>query len=479
MIRRARGDARPRSVTIENESPAALPRRTKFLYASSNVGNEALARSRSLWLVYFYAPPHDSSLPRLLPGLLVGVVLAVGGVVGSLDALVVGYFSDKTRSRWGRRIPYVVVGAPLWAVFAVLIFTPPAHAGNAVTAVYVFFILELFFVFGTIAGGPYDALLPELAPTSAERISLQAIKVYLGVVGTGIGLLGSTVLRDAVGFRWMAVAMAALALACRYVGMAGVWDRATLSQTPARLSFREAMRATIVNAPYRILLPTVVLFAVSFELLQEMIPFYVHAVVGKHSWLTTKVLLAVAIGAAITCVPFFARLAERTSKRAAYRSSMLAAGLAFPLLGIAGLLPGIPKEAQILVATALVAAPIGAHFLFPVPLTADVIDHDSGRTNHRREATYLGANTFVERMATSLAPPVLVLLRLLGDTRGHTLGVRLVAPVGGLIVLAGYVLFRRYDVPDEVRLRVPPEPAALAERRPQPIVSPPASGPMA
>ena len=46
--------------------------------------------------------------------------------------------------------------------------------------------------------------------------------------------------------------------------------------------------------------------------------------------------------------------------------------------------------------------------------------------------------------------------------RVDTLGVRLVAPVGGLIALAGYVLFRKYDVPDEVRLRVVPEPALLA-----------------
>ena len=91
-----------------------------------------------------------------------------------------------------------------------------------------------------------------------------------------------------------------------------------------------------------------------------------------------------------------------------------------------------------------------------------MIDQDSGRTNLRREATYLGVNSFVERVSTSLGPPLLVLLRLLGDTRGHTLGVRLVAPVGGLIVLAGYVLFRKYDVPDEGRLRVVPEPAALA-----------------
>jgi len=456
-----------------------LPLRTKLLYATSNVGNEALARTRSLWLIYFYAPPHDSNLPRLLPGLVIGLVLAVGGVFGSLDAIVVGYFSDRTRSRLGRRIPYVLAGAPLWAVFAVLIFTPPTGSGTAVTAVYVFFILELFFLFGTIAGGPYDALLPELAQTSAERVSLQAFKVYLGVVGTAVGLEGSTFLKDAVGFRWMAIALAGLALMCRYVGLAGVWGRAKLSRTPARMGFRDALRATVANAPFRILLPSVVLFAISFELLQSMIPFYVHAVVGKHSWLTTKVLLAVAIGAAIACVPLFARLAARTSKRDAYRFSMLAAGLAFPLLGVAGLLPWIPKEVQILVATALVAAPIGAHFLFPVPLTADVIDHDSGRTNLRREATYLGASTFVERMATSFAPPLLVLLRLLGDTPGRTLGVRLVAPVGGLIVLAGWLLFRAYDIPDEVRIRIPPEPAVVAESPVAAPVSPTASGPAA
>src|ERR671923_2715240 len=122
-----------------------LSLRTKLLYATSNVGNEALARTRSLWLIYFYAPPHDSNLPRLLPGLVIGLVLAIGGVVGSLDAIIVGYFSDRTRTRWGRRIPYVLAGAPLWAVFAFLIFSPPSGAGTAATAVYLFFVLELLF----------------------------------------------------------------------------------------------------------------------------------------------------------------------------------------------------------------------------------------------------------------------------------------------------------------------------------------------
>ena len=130
-----------------------LPTRTKVLYAASNIGGEALLRTRSVWLLYFYAPPADAGLPKLLPSIVVGILLFAGRILGALDEIVVGYLSDRTRSPWGRRIPYVLAGAPLWAVFAFLIFTPPA-GGQAVTAVYLFFMLELLFLFSTVTDGP-------------------------------------------------------------------------------------------------------------------------------------------------------------------------------------------------------------------------------------------------------------------------------------------------------------------------------------
>jgi GPH family glycoside/pentoside/hexuronide:cation symporter len=435
----------------------SLPLRTRVLYATSRVGSEALGRSQGLWLLYYYAPPSDAGLPTLLPSLAVGALLTVGGIVGALDEAIVGYFSDRTRSRWGRRIPYIVLGAPLWSIFFLLLFTPPSDAGHAVTAVYLFVIFEGLALSGALVVGPYEALLPELAATSEQRVSLQAVKVYLGVAGTALGLIGSDFLVHHGGFKVMALTIAAFSLVCQYAAIGGVWSRARRSDVPAEIGLRDAMRATFDNPGFRVLLPTVVLFALAFQLLQSDIPFYVHAVVGRHSWVSARLLLAVAIGAAIACVPLFTFLARRTSKRRAYRLSMLAAGATFPLLGLAGVLPGIPAEVQVLVAAALVGAPIGAHFLFPVPLTADVIDDDSIRTNLRREATYLGTSSFVERTATSIAPLLIVLLRLLGDTRGHTLGVRLAGPVAGGIILGAYLLFRAYDVPDEVRGRVPPE----------------------
>jgi len=434
-----------------------IPLRTKLLYGTSRVGSEALGKSSGLWLLYYYAPPSDAHLPTLLPSLAVGVLLFAGGVVAALDDAIVGYLSDRTRSRLGRRIPYIVLGAPLWSIFFVLLFTPPPDAGNATTAVYLLLVFEAVSLFSSVVVTPYEALLPEMASTSRERVSLEAIKVYLGVGGTVIGLVVSTALVHTVGFKAMAVAIAALALVCQWVAIGGVWERAKRSQIPAEVGFRAALAATFRHRAFRVLLPTVVLFALAFQLLQTGIPFYVHAVIGKHSWLGGTLLLGVAIAAAVVCVPLFARLGQRTSKRHAYGLSILVAAATFPLLGVAGLLPGIPATVQLLVVAALVGAPIGANFLFPVPLTADVIDDDSVTTKQRREATYLGASSFVQRTAIAVAPLLVVLLRFLGDTQGHTLGVRLVGPLAGVILLVAYLLFRGYDLPDAVPGRVPPE----------------------
>ena len=428
-----------------------IPLRTKLLYGTSRVGSEALGKASGLWLLYYYAPPRDAHLPTLLPSLAVGALLTVAGVVAALDDVIVGFLSDRTRSRFGRRIPYIVLGAPLWSIFFVLLFTPPPHAGHATTAVYLLLVFEAVSLFGSVVVSPYEALLPEMARTSSERVGLEAIKVYLGIGGTVIGLVVSTALVHAIGFRAMAITIAALALVSQYIAVAGVWDRARQSRVPAGIGFRDALTATVRNRGFRVLLPTVVLFALAFQLLQTDIPFYVHAIVGKHSWLSATLLLAVAIAAAVVCVPLFARFGRRTSKRRAYRTSILAAAATFPLLGVAGLLPSIPATVQLLVVAALVGAPIGANFLFPVPLTADVIDDDSATTQLRREATFLGASSFVQRTATALAPLLVVLLRLLGDTRGHTVGVRLVGPLAGVLLVAAYLIFRSYDLPDEVR----------------------------
>jgi GPH family glycoside/pentoside/hexuronide:cation symporter len=433
-----------------------LPLRTKILYASSAVGSEALTQSRGLWLIYYYAPPADADLEQQLPRLLIGVLLLAGRLLESFDDALIGYWSDRTRSRWGRRIPFVVAATPFWALFAVLLFAPP-DAGTAGTAVYFFVTLELLFLFGTLSGGPYEALLPEIAPRNEDRVKLAGIRVYFGAAGAGVGLVISGVLVDWIGFAGMALALALLALTARYVGLAGAWERAKQSRTPAEMSFREAMRATFSNRAFLFFLPTFVLFQIGFQLLVGVLPFYVNAVLrieDEGTWVA--ILTAVALCSMLAALPVFGRYALRTSKRQAYRTALLGAALLFPVAALPGLVPGVPAEAELIVAMVIVGAPLAGNYLFPAVLTADIIDDDSTRTGLRREATFYGAQNFVEKTATSVAPLILVLLLLLGDTADNPLGIRLVAPVAGLIAATGYLVFRRYELPDQVPARVAP-----------------------
>ncbi|HEX2110834.1 MAG TPA: MFS transporter [Gaiellaceae bacterium] len=446
-------------------SPPRLPIRAKVLYASSSLGGEALTQSRGLWLLYYYAPPKDAELEQLLPLGLVGVLLTAGRLIESVDDALIGYWSDRTRSRLGRRLPFVLAATPPSALFAFLVFTPPPNAGTAVTAVYLFVTLELFFLFSTLSGGPYEALLPEIARTSRDRVDIVGIRVYFGAAGGAVGLIGSDLLIDRFGFRAMALVMAALALAFRYLGMIGVWRHASRTQPPVVLSLRESLGVTFSNVSFLVFLPTFVLFQISLQMLLGVLPYYVDAVLEERgTWVgKVHVLAAVALGSAVAAVPLFTLVARRRSKREAYSLAMLASALVFPIFAFAGFVPGIPLEVQVLIVMAVVGAPLAGVYLFPATLTADIVDDDGLRTGMRREATFYGAQNFVEKTATSLAPLFLAGLLTLGNTAEDPLGIRLVGPAAAVLVGIAYLAFRSYRLPDEV---LPPVPASALANDP-------------
>jgi GPH family glycoside/pentoside/hexuronide:cation symporter len=435
----------------EEHADEALPFRGRLLYASSSLGAEALTQSRGAWLIYYYSPPADAGREAILSLGLVGTLVFAASLLEAVADPLVGYWSDRTRSRLGRRLPFILAATPLWALFALLLFTPPANAGAALTGAYLFLVLELHHLFSTLSGGPYESLLPEIARTSRERLSVVGIRVYFGAAGGAIGIAGSGILVDRLGFREMALAMAVLALAFRYSGMLGVWQRARRSARPAEMPFRASVRATFSNRYFLLFLPTFVLFQVGLQMLLGVLPFYVSAVVETESEGTwVAIVSAAAIAVALVSVPVFVRTALRSSKHRSYRRAMLAAAVLFPLLALPGLIPGIPGAAELVLLMALAGAPLAAVYLFPAALMADIVDYDAVRTGLRREASYFGMQNLVEKVATSFSPLLLASLLLLGNSAENPLGIRLVGPAAGLIVLAGYLVFRSYDLPDEV-----------------------------
>lgn len=422
-----------------------LPLRTKLMYASSSMGGEALTQSRSLWLLYFYTEATD-----LLSPFTVGAILTAARLVETVDDGLIGYWSDRTRTRLGRRIPFILAATPFWALFSFLLFTPP-ESSAAAAAAYLFIVLELYFVSSTLSGGPYEALLPEIAPSSAERVQITGMRVYFGAAGAGLGLVVSGLVVDTAGYTAMAAMVAIVALTFRYVGTAGVWGYASRTQEPAELGLREALRATFSNRYFLLFLPAFALFQLGFQVLLGSLPFLVEAVLEiEEAGAWVAALAAVAVGTMVVMIPVAARLSRRTTKRHAYRVSLVGAVLLFPLLAMAGFVPGVPVEVQLVGAMVVAGLPIAGNYLFPAPLTADIIDYDNLQTGLRREATYYGAQNFVEKTTSALAPLLLGALLALGHTSDDPLGIRLVGPLAALLVLVAWLSFRGYDLPDDV-----------------------------
>ena len=98
----------------------------------------------------------------------------------------------------------------------------------------------------------------------------------------------------------------------------------------------------------------------------------------------------------------------------------------------------------------LAVAPLAGAILFPKAITADITDYDELRTGIRREGMFYSTQNLFEKTGSSLAPMLLSLILLLGDTSSNALGVRLVGPVAGVIAFMGFWTFRGYRLPSTV-----------------------------
>jgi len=454
----------------------SMPLRDRLLYASASFGGNVLSRSRDLWLVYFYAPPPDADIPARVPVLVLGALLLAARLIEALDDPLIGWWSDRTSSRWGRRIPFVLFATPLYALFAALLWMPPAPSESALNAAYLFIVLEAFHLFSTLSGGPFESLLPEIAPRSQDRVSIVTWQVFFGTIGAFVALVVSGIIVDVAGFQAMGVTMAVLAFASRYIGLAGAWRHARRDVEPARIDFLAAVRSTLANSQFRAFLPTFILFNAAISLLTAALPYWASVVLlrglkpeiarletGRELALqvgplevpvgvgtAVGLLTGVAILVVLASLPLVYRLSVRRGKAWVYSRALLYGSLYLPWLAFMGFIPGVDPFLQALFFVALIGVPMAAVYTFPNAIQADIVDYDYLLTGQRREAIYYATQATLEKMASALYPAVLALLLSLGATAQDPLGIRLVGPVAGAACLLGLLTFRTYRLPDQV-----------------------------
>jgi GPH family glycoside/pentoside/hexuronide:cation symporter len=385
--------------------------KTDLAYSLTTLGSTVIWSVLSGWLLYFYLPPEGEGV-ALVPAALYGGVMFVTRVANAALAPPIGHLSDRTRTRWGRRLPYMFASALPMLVFFVLLWTPPVQGNSIWNLVYVTLMLLLYntaYGFNQIT---HTALLPEIAVTDRGRVRLSAWSASFFLIGMILGGLAG-VLIERLGYAITALIYGAVTLPFFYLPFLFLrfyWGVTTLIQSVIPFIVTEICLLTKTDTLY----------------------FYLPALL-----------------ASLACYPVVTHLANRFGKWAVFAGSLLAAAIVLPGLMLIGDWLPLSLQAQGMIWIGLEAIAMSGVTMLPPAFGAEITDYDETLTGQRREGTYYATWGLLDQVINGVAAALLPLLLLLGRSRSDPhgpLGVRIVGVVGGVLMLVAFLIFMRYPL---------------------------------
>lgn len=424
----------------------------KIMYAMGNMGGNFLGLLFTTWITRFYCPPPGVGT-QLLNIKLVTRAIFAGRIVDGVADPPIGYISDRTRTRWGRRMPFIVLcGLPLCLVFFLLWIPPTGVFPPFSTKLFAYFVglMALYWILYTAVLCPYLGLLPEIVTSKKERIDLCTYLAVFMIISTLLAGVGAPEVIDRWGFKTMGAVFAVLSLISIYATPLAIREKPHGPPTQdENYGFFTAFKWTFSNRPFVIYITSSVFLHLGFNVILVSIPYVVNVLLGKTDKFAQVLFGITMIGAIVSFAPMNI-LSKRIGKKKMFLISILVMGLVLPMIYLFGNVE-LPLDllAVSYVIFFLMGFPVAAISILPNALLADIVDHDEKQTGQRREAMYFGMQGILQKFAIGFASLLQgALFSAYGFAKGNHLGISLLGPVAGALVLLGFVVFLFYPLDD-------------------------------
>lgn len=452
------GQGVPENIPAQDD---ARPQREEFplwrmvLWTLGGVGSTIIGSLTGL-MTYFYVPPETSqaAFPQYLSTktifgfTLVGIIGYIGGLVTVAYSPVVSTWSDRSRSRFGRRKIFMIVSFLPISVLSYLMFSPPVDHVSPVNAVWLFAVIILLNVFRATYGVS-GALVPEFGSNSKIIMRFNTFSAIGWVFGYIIGSQLIFMIKDAFvsagmtpveAFRLTVGGLIAVSTVFLLLHIIVVDEKRYGTGKSSTVALLPALKLTFKNRSFVLFTLTNQVYLWGDGLFQTGLLYFVTIIFG----LSEAMLFpfgATLLGIAFVIYPLVPLIAKRTGNKLLYEVALV---VMFVVMLLVAWADKIPVSANILpwAMVAIIAIPGAITGIIPGAISNEIVREDCLRTDLAKEASFNAAAGLITAIPGGFVGLIMPSLLLLGKSRANPLGVRTVALVSAGCMLGALVMLR-------------------------------------
>ncbi len=405
-----------------------LRRALCLTYGAGSIGAGIFSTIPGLLLLFYLTDT------LAVPAALAGLAILIPKLWDIITDPIVGAWSDRTRTRWGRRRPFLLAGALTLPPCFMALFMAPV--GDPTLSF--FWVLTAFCLAATaftLFQVPYATMPAEMTADYHERTTLVAYRMAFVTVGVlAGGALAPALIASGgggpAGYAQMSVVLAVITLAAMLVAFFGTRGATQTEAVVHEMGLREQLKIALSFRPYRTLMQAYAMQCVALGAVLAAVPYFVRYTLGAGDGAVT-VLFVCLVGPAIVTMPLWTAVSRRYGKRLGYiAATVIFAAMAGSLV-LAGPGPLWRVGAQI----GLLGVGFAGLQVFPFAMLPELIDADARATGLRREGVFTA-------------------LWFVGEKAGFALGAWLVS---GILAATGFLERRAGEIvvqPDSALLGV-------------------------
>ena len=436
----------------------SLPFVKQLAYSFGMMGWSVMFNLISVILIYLYLPPSDSGLPNLISQVAIfGIFNAIALITSSgrfIDAVYdpfIAQFSDSSKNPKGRRIPIMKWAILPSFIFCFLIFFPLKHEESTINIVWLVIVLIGFYISSTTYIIPYYALLPELAPTSEDKVRL-ATWQSIGYV-FGIAIASNTFnltaffqqsfeISKLLALQYAVLSMCVLAAIFMAITVFAIDEKKYGVSKPHAVPMKLALKQTLSNKNFLLFIVADFSYFISVTIITSGLLYFLKVLLKLPETLGNKLMMTMVLVSFIF-YPAVNFLPKRTGKKILVIVSFII--LSFVFLGIyfLGKLK-IDPTVQIYSLIILAAIPLASLNILPNAILAEIIEQDTLETNTNKEGIYFAVRYFFVKIAQTMGMALFAMFLIYGKDASNDFGIRLSGMLGFVLCLLAAIIFTRF-----------------------------------